>query len=99
MQLETYLANYEIFNKEFFPDATVEEIENKMTEECVEFVYEIARNGTRENRIAEATDVLNMAIKLLRAYGVLDPLHAGYAKLQQTADKYRLVNNGGGKCE
>lgn len=93
MDIETYLAHYRKFDAEFFPNAVVEEIEDKTLSEIRELHDEITMEHPVEKRITEALDVMNMSIKLLTAYGVKDVLHAGFQKLQLTAEKYRSAQN------
>ena len=88
MDLDLYMLHYGLFNDEFFPQATVEDIEDKFFEEVCEFQSEYYASNKPE-MIAELIDVMNMSIKLLTAYGVKNVLHAGYLKLQTTAKKYR----------
>lgn len=87
MEYDHYWHNYYQFNEDFFPDETVEEIEDKMYEEMGELRAELF-SGHIEEKILECLDVMNMSIKLLNCYGVKDPLHAGYEKILQTKEKY-----------
>ena len=89
MDYDLYIKHYRAFDAEFFPSSSIEEIEDKMLEEMDELSEEMENGGAIENKISEATDTLNINIKLLNAYGVKDVLHAGFMKLQETAEKYR----------
>lgn len=91
MLFEHYISEYRKFDAEHFPDATLQEIEDKLMGEMLELSIELATNGTAENRIDEALDVMNMSIKLLVSYGVKNPLFAGWQKLQATSEKYRRM--------
>ena len=88
MQFDHYQTLYAAFNQDHFPNASLEEIEDKMLEEMDELAFEIADSGSLEKKIEEAVDVFNMSVKLLTAYGVKDICHAAAAKLDLTSAKY-----------
>ena len=94
MQFDHYQTLYAAFNQDHFPNATLEEIEDKMLEEVGELCEEIMNFGCIEDRIAEATDVFNMSVKLLTAYGVKDICHVAAEKLRLTSEKYRAQGVG-----
>lgn len=93
MQIEEYFSEYDTFDAEFFPGATIGYVIEKFGEEMHEAQIEVdaiwAGMGDQQSFIGETIDVLNMAIKTLRMYGVVDPLQAGADKLRTTAAKYR----------
>ncbi len=93
MNTYDYLLQYELFNLEFFPMATDNDVLAKFGDEMHEAQIELdamdAGFGDKEALIGETIDVMNMAIKTLRMYGVKDPLQAGADKLALTARKYR----------
>jgi hypothetical protein len=91
MQIDEYLLHYKKFDDEFFPDATIEDIETQTLYEIDELSSEIIWDGNIKHKISECLDVMNMSIKLLTAYGIKDPLHDGFIKLQETARKYRYM--------
>ena len=93
MNTYDYLLQYELFNLEFFQMATDNDVLAKFGDEMHEAQIELdamgAGFGDKEALIGETIDVMNMAIKTLRRYGVKDPLQAGADKLALTAQKYR----------
>lgn len=93
MQITEYYLHYDLFDKEFHSQAKVEEVERKLLEEMKEAAEEIENKKPSPNRVAEVIDVMNVSLKLLRMYGILDPLHFGVIKLEQTAEKYRRAKN------
>lgn len=95
MDFEHYQHKYSAFDALHFPNASLEEIEDKMLEEMTELSYEIQRTFTPlEKKIEEAIDVFNMSVKLLTAYGVKDICHAAAEKLRITSEKYRAQGVG-----
>lgn len=97
MQIEEYFSHYDLFDNEFFPMATDNDVLAKFGDEMHEAQIELdameAGFGDKEALINETTDAMNMAIKTLRMYGVKDPLRAGAEKLAVTAAKYRKGRN------
>lgn len=93
MNTYDYLLQYELFNLEFFPMATDNDVLAKFGDEMHEAQIELdamdAGFGDKEALVGETIDVMNMAIKTLRMYGITDPLQAGADKLRTTAAKYR----------
>ena len=89
MEFDNYLTLYDEFNAAHFPQATVEQIEDKVLEEMRELAHEIVTEGTQADKIAESLDVFNLSVKLLTAYGVVNILDAAAQKLALTAVKYR----------
>ena len=91
MDIETFMMHYEAFDKEFCRGATTLDVEFKMIEEmkelgmCLMFPF----GSSHDEIISELLDVMNVSLKLLKRYGIHDPLHFGYLKLTQTAEKYR----------
>lgn len=92
MELELYLQHYKAFDDEFFPNETLEEIEDKCLEEMDELNEALTYKSPLADRISEALDQMNMTLKLLKAYGVHDPLYSGARKLQANAALYRSGN-------
>jgi phosphoribosyl-ATP pyrophosphohydrolase len=88
MQIDHYLDEYMMFHAEFCPTATPEQKLCKLCEEIEEHI-EAVNSHDEEDIINETIDVMNTAIAYLHSVGVKDPLHAGWAKLQKTAEKYR----------
>ena len=91
MEIDLYLHHYKEFHAEFCPGAGSTEKHGKLVEEVFEFI-EASMSGSHADRISETLDVMNTAIAYLVSEGVCDPLHAGYQKLQVTAEKYRGEN-------
>ena len=90
MQLAEYYIHYRDFNLEFFPDETLPDIEQKLLEEFYEFIDALKFGDVYEGHsVDEGLDLLNVLLKWLKVKGIKDPLHAGYEKLQRTAEKYR----------
>jgi hypothetical protein len=89
VQIEEYKLHYEGFDREFCPQASLEDVEAKMLEELTELNVAIRLKMPLADKINEALDCMNMSHKLLRSYGVLDTLDAGILKLELTARKYR----------
>jgi uncharacterized protein YutE (UPF0331/DUF86 family) len=96
MEFAEFLLHYEQFDREFCPNADLDDVECKCLEEMEELAEVIAYEKPLEMRIEECLDVMNMTIKLLTRYGVKDPLGAGVLKLELTAEKYR-ERDGNGK--
>jgi hypothetical protein len=88
MDMHEYLLHYSHFDKQFCPTATVEEVEDKLMEEMQELQWAILQESDTADRIGECIDVMNVSIKLLKRYGVVDVLDAGYMKLELTRRKY-----------
>ena len=91
MDMETFMMHYDAFDREFCPTATVEDVEKKLLEEMGELrsCLQWPEKSTHEETLGELLDVLNVSLKLLKRYGIHDPLWFGYRKLELTAEKYR----------
>ena len=94
MEMDNYLQHYEDFDKEFCPQATVADVECKMLEEMGELqsCLQWPEKSTPEETVGELLDVMNVSIKLLKRYGIHDPLFFGVQKLEATALKYRAMS-------
>ena len=93
MRIEEYFLYYQLFDDEFCPGAGIEEVERKVLEEMGELrsCLQWPEKSTHDETLGELLDVLNVTLKLLKRYGIHDPLHFGYQKLQLTAEKYRAA--------
>lgn len=88
MQINEYLAEYRRFYDEFFQNATATDIERKLHEE----IFEYMDAETNVQELDELVDLMNIAIYNVYRRVSIDPLHAGFLKLQKTAEKYRRAN-------
>lgn len=86
--MEQYKTHWHRFITEFTIDMSPDARFKKLIIEVVELI-EAERNGTREQVLDEALDVMVCAIALVWSLGVVNPLHACAMKLQRTAEKYR----------
>jgi len=89
MQFEEYITHYKAFHKEFSPLAGIAEIEFKAACECREFIKAYEQGCHDDLKIDEAIDGMNTLIMFLYSHGVVNPLFAGYQKLQHNANLYR----------
>jgi phosphoribosyl-ATP pyrophosphohydrolase len=88
MQINEYLLHYKAFHDEFTPNAGPKQKLHKLCEEVEEHVNAV-NEGIDDLIIDETIDVMNTSIAYLHSVGVVNPLFAGYQKLQITAKKYR----------
>ncbi|MDD2898978.1 MAG: hypothetical protein PHI31_09725 [Desulfuromonadaceae bacterium] len=93
MQIDEYLMHYEKFQNEFGIDTSPKARSAKLIMETCELI-EAEHKADDTATIDEAIDVMNCSIALVVAHGVKNPLHAGYMKLQRTAEKYRRETGG-----
>lgn len=91
MDMDLYLHHYREFHAEFCPGAGTAEKADKVYEEAHEFI-DAYFDDDENAQINESLDLMNTAIAFLVEAGIKDPLHAGYLKLQRTAEKYRRQN-------
>lgn len=86
MDIREYQLHYERFHEEFGIDTSVKAKTDKLIEEVCEYLEEPSDD--------EALDIMNVAISLVMARGIKNPLFAGYLKLQRNTEKYRGNNVG-----
>ena len=89
MDMQLYLHHYREFLNEFDPDADINARVAKTLTESMELREAWLFSGDDDSVKEEAIDLMNCAISLVSYLGVKNPLHAGYMKLQATAEKYR----------
>lgn len=88
MDIDNYLYHYDEFTTEFNLPTDPVARGNKAIQEAIEFNVAF-HHGTDSEADDEALDLMNTAISNVVARGFKNPLHAGYLKLQRTAEKYR----------
>ena len=91
MDLDNYFQHYADFDKRWCPSATIDEVEKKLLEEMEELrsCIQWPEKTTHEETLGELMDVLNVTLKLLKRYGINDPLYFGAEKLRSTSEKYK----------
>ena len=88
MEIDNYLHHYNEFLDEFNLPKDPVASGNKTIQESIEFNVAFIY-GTQSEADDEAIDLMNTAIMNVVDRGISNPLHAGYMKLQRTAEKYR----------
>lgn len=89
MQIDEFLMHLGMFHDEFKIDISPGARADKLFDEVNEFATAMVHE-TKEKADDEAIDVMVCAIANVAARGIKNPLHAGFMKLQRTAEKYRL---------